>query len=71
METRRCSELKEVTLDRTVGRNCFRGRYRPVVKTDNEMSDCRRKKEFRSSECGNNVYLSKTFSLHICFFFSF
>jgi hypothetical protein len=47
METRRCSELKEETLDRIVGRNCFRGRYRSVVKTDNEMSDCRRKKGIR------------------------
>jgi hypothetical protein len=45
METRRCSKLKEETLDSTVGRNCFR--YRPVVKTDNEMSDCRRKKKIR------------------------
>jgi hypothetical protein len=45
MEMRRCSKLKEETLDNAVGRNCFRGRYRPAVKTDNEMSDCRRKKE--------------------------
>jgi hypothetical protein len=43
METRRCSKLKKETLDSSVGRNCFR--FRPVVKTDNEMSDCRRKKE--------------------------
>jgi len=45
METRRCSKLKEETAESTVGRNCFR--CRPVVKTDNEMSDCRRKKEIR------------------------
>jgi len=57
MEKRRCSELKGVTIDRTVGRNCFRGSYRPVVKTDNEMSDCRWKKEINLNAEIMSIYL--------------